>query len=199
MSAESVATEQTINFISLFIHGLGQFTGVFLGVLAGTAVTLLVQFLIRKKDEKNQIENLRFELEINLKKIHEWRDELTKYRNTVNGDSLITYFGYFKLSSFIGVTVFQLHNSGTLYKYLTHELIGQLQEVFNDFSLNGENFLNNQIRQRKDTLVNLNESGNEELWQKQLKPEVVRDIDFWEQKFKTHENTIKNTIQALNK
>ncbi|HHH50365.1 MAG TPA: hypothetical protein ENK52_05240 [Saprospiraceae bacterium] len=199
MPAEATTTAQAINYFTLFVQGLGQFTGVFLGVIAGTAVTLLVHHFIRKKDEKNQIKNLKFELEINLNKIKDWRDELTNYRNAVNGDSFITYFGYFKLSSFIGVTIFQLHNSGTLYQYLSHEIIGQLQEVFNDFSLTGENYLNNQIRQRKDTLVNLNESGNPELWQKQLKPEIVRDIDFWEQKFKTHENTIKKTIQALNK
>ena len=184
--------------LTAFVNGFGQFLGIFLGVIAGTAVTLLVQFWIRKRDEKSQVKNLKFELDLNSSKIEEWLEELAKYRNAVNGDSIQNYFGYFKLSSFIGVTAYQIHQSGLLYKHLSHEHIRQMQEVFNDFSFNGENFLNNQIEQRKQSYAYIQSLGNLQSWQSDLKPLVVRDIDFWEQKFKGHKNTVKSIIEGLN-
>ena len=117
---------QEINYLQLFILGLGQFTGVFLGVIAGTIVTILVQKWVALRAEKQQLANFKFELELNMKKIKAWLDELNKYRNAVNGDALLTYFGYFNLSSFIGVIVSRLHASGTIYKYLSHDDFGKL-------------------------------------------------------------------------
>ncbi len=190
--------EQTAaTYAPLFYKGLGQFFGVFFGVIAGTAVTIAAQKWLYRSSEKQQIKNLKFELELNCKKIQEWQEELIRYRNAVNGDSLLDYFGYFKLSSFIGVTVFQLHTAGVIYKYLSHEHIGQLQEVYNNLSLHGENYLNNQIEQRKQALAALKESGQHALWQQYLKPQVVRDIDFWEEKFRSHLNTINNVLPVL--
>jgi hypothetical protein len=137
-----------------------------------------------------------FELELNCRKLEDWLEELGKYRNSVNGDSLHTYFGYFKLSSTIGVTASQLHTAGVLYKYLSHKHIGQMQEVFNELSLSGENYLNNQIQQIKQALAAMQEAGQANLWHQKLKPQVVRDIDFWEQKFKVHLNSLRSVIEA---
>jgi hypothetical protein len=44
---------------------------VFLGVVAGTAVTLLVTFVLRKQHEKQQVKNLRFELGLNIAKTNQ--------------------------------------------------------------------------------------------------------------------------------
>lgn len=74
--------------------------GVFLGVLAGTAVTLLTQWVIQKRNEAQLLRNLKFEFELDIKKIDSWLEEITRYRNAVNGDALHTYFGYFDLSRF---------------------------------------------------------------------------------------------------
>lgn len=189
--------EQSIDYMALFVQGLGQFTGVFLGVIAGTIVTILVHKWFTNRAESNQLGNFKFELELNAKKLEGWLEELTKYRNAVNGDSLLTYFGYFKLSTFIGVTAFQLHGSGAIYKYLSHELIGQLQEVYNELSINGENYINNQIEQRKQTLAALNERGQEGLWQTWLKPQVVNDINFWEERFKSHLKSVRSVIEVI--
>lgn len=188
---------ETIRYVSYLWQGFGAFTGVFLGVIAGTAVTVLVHHWFYRRNEKMQIKNMKFELELNCRKLEGWLEELNKYRNSVNGDSLHTYFGYYKLSSAIGVATNQLHTSGVLYKYLSHEHIGQIQEVFNDLSLPGENYMNNQISQRKQTLTSLEESGQGELWHKFLKQQVIRDIDFWEQKFKSHLNSLRTIIEGL--
>jgi hypothetical protein len=189
--------EETINYLALFSQGLGQFFGVFLGVIAGTIVTIATQHWLSKRGESNQLKNFKFELELNAKKLESWLEELERYRNSVNGDSLQTYFGYFNLSTFVGVTAIQLSGSGAIYKHLSHELIGQLQEVYNELSLTGENYLNNQIQQRQQTLAALNEDGQQKMWQSWLKPQVVRDIDFWEEKFKSHLKTVKAVIDVV--
>jgi hypothetical protein len=181
----------------LFFTGLGAFTGVFLGVVAGTLVTILTHLWLQRRHEFNQIRNLVFELELNCKKLEGWLEELGRYRNAVNGDSLLRYYGYYKISSGVGVTAHQLHESGLLYKYLSHEHIGQLQEVFTDLSLPGENYMNNQIQQRKQSLQALEQLGQQGQWMLSLKPQVVNDIDFWEGKLRGHENALRSIIGAL--
>ena len=189
--------EQTIDYLSIFTQGLGQFSGVFLGVLAGTIVTILAQKWLLNRSESNLLSNFKFELELNDKKLKGWLEELIKYRNAVNGDSLPTYFGYFKFSTFIGVMAFQLHGSGAIYKHLSHDLIGKLQEVYNDLSTNGENYINNQIEQRKQTLASFKERGQEDMWQSSLKSQVVNDINFWEEKLKSHLLTVREVIKVI--
>jgi hypothetical protein len=190
--------EQTIQYLPLFVQGLGQFTGVFLGVIAGTLVTVLTHGHQVNSDEKNQLGNLKFELELNEKKLNAWLDELTTYRNHVNGDSLLTYSGYFNFSTFIGVTAFKLHGSGTIYKYFSHEHIGKLQEVYNGLSIDTENFINNQITQRKQKLAHLDNNQSNEQWQSSFKPEIVSEINFWEKKLKSHLLTVREVISIIN-
>jgi len=189
--------EQSIDYLALFIQGLGQFSGVFLGVIAGTAVTILAQKWLTSQSEQKQLNNFKFELELNSKKIEEWLTELGKYRNAVNGDSLLNYFGYFRFSSFIGVIASQLHGSGAIYKHLSHDHIGQLQIIYNELSLQGENILNNKIEQRKQSLANLNNQNQGQIWQSTLKQEVVNDINFWEEKLNGHTKTIDSIIESI--
>ena len=113
---------------AVYLNYVVQGFGVFLGVIAGTAVTLLVQYLIQYKDIQQQTKNLKFELELNVGKIDAWLDELGKYRNAVNGDALHNYFGYFDLSRTVSNTTSTMFISGRLYKKLTHDQIGQLQD-----------------------------------------------------------------------
>lgn len=183
--------------VSISQAAWGEFTGVFLGILAGTAVTILVQKWERFLQKGQAISNLQFEIDLNIKKLEGWLQELVKYRNALNTESLNDYFGYFKLSSAVGVIAFQLHQSGLIYEYLSHEQIGQLQEVFNDLSHNGETFLNNQIFQRKQELGIARDLGHFTLWQQDVKPKIGREIDYWEEKFKTHITTLRAISAAL--
>ena len=186
-------------YLPSFFQGLGQFLGVFLGVIAGTAVTILTHYCFNRARKKQELANLLFELNLNSKKLNNWLEELTKYRNAVNGDSLLYYFGYFKLSSVIGITMYQLHTSGRLYKLLTHEQIEKIQEAFSTLAISGENYLNNQIEQRKQALKAFQESGQQQLWNTHLKPIVVKDIDFWEGKFKEYLSSFQEIVIKLKK
>ena len=77
-----------------FLQGFG----VFLGVICGTAVTLVVVYINKRKNLNQQIKNLKFELDYNIKKLDSWIEEVEKYRNAVNGDALGSYYGEFDLS-----------------------------------------------------------------------------------------------------
>lgn len=156
--------------------------GVFLGVLAGTAVTLLTGWFIERRSESQKLKNLKFEFNLNIKKIDRWLEEITAYRNAVNGDALDIYAGYFDLSRIVYVTANDMFLTGLLYKYLDHDDIGKLQVIFSEFSLYGENYLNNQIAQNK---ANFN------------KPKAVQDVNFWEKKFKDHKKTLEEIQKKL--
>lgn len=174
-----------------FITGLGQFVGVFLGVVAGVCITLAVDFFKARNTWKRELDNLRFELKVNVAKVDDWLEEMTRWRNAVNGDSLAQYHGYFKFSSVISVTTNSLFNAGKLYSALNKDHIAKLQEVFNDFSTFGEQYMNNQITQKKQSLAE-----QADRWVV-LKPECIRDIDFWERKLKSHRAALVEVDKAV--
>jgi len=166
--------------MNYFLHGFG----VFLGVLAGTAVTLLTQWIAKIRSEKQRVKNLRFEFELNIKKIERWLQEITHYRNAVNGDALNMYAGYFDLARFVTVTADKMFQAGLLYKYLNYQEIGDLQIIVSEFSLHGDQYLNNQIAQNKAYFD---------------KQKAVSDVNFWEKKFKDHKKTMEDLLNKLPK
>ena len=164
------------------INILNEGVGVFLGVLAGTAVTILVQKFFDHESKKQKERNLKFEFEFNIKKIDHFLEEITKYRNAVNGDNLTEYFGYFDLSRVISVTANSMFLDGSLYNLLDHEDIGKLQVFFSEFSLNGENYMNNQLIQHRNNFD---------------KKKAVNDVNFWEEKFKSSKKTIEEVLKKI--
>ena len=172
--------------MSYFLQGFG----VFLGVVAGVAVNLIVQYMILKKTELQFKQNLKFEITLNISKIDKWLKEIERYRNSVNADALDNYYGYFDLSRFITNTANEMFRSGLLYKYLNHKAIEQLQVISSEFSFFGENFFNNQINQYKHQATT-----QEDWWN--IKKEVIQNIDFWEKKFENHKEALKNIICVL--
>ena len=51
-------------YLSYFLQGFG----VFLGVIAGVAITLITQWINEKRKESQKVENLKFEVGLNIKK-----------------------------------------------------------------------------------------------------------------------------------
>ncbi|MFH0953972.1 MAG: hypothetical protein V1873_06550 [Verrucomicrobiota bacterium] len=184
-------------YLELFCQGLGQFTGVFLGVVAGVAITFAVERFKDRRNWKQELKNLRFELDTNIAKIDGWLQEVVKWRNAVNGDNFAMYFGYFNLSSAIIATTNTMFMSGRLYDALTYEHIAKLQEVFKDLSIFGEQYLNNQIVQKKQLLAQLAQSGNEQEWHRSLKQQCILEIDFWETKLKAHKDALASVNKAV--
>jgi hypothetical protein len=171
--------------------------GVFLGVIAGTAVTVLAGVWFQRRNETQQTGNLLFELELNIQKIDKWLEEVQCYRNAVNGDCLHTYFGYFDLSRIVSVTANAMFQSGLLYKKLGKGQIGQLQVIFSEFSLHGEQYINNQITQAKQVLEQCRTASGIASWTSGFKPEAVRNVDFWEKKFQEHRKSLLQIVGAL--
>jgi hypothetical protein len=167
-----------------------QGLGVFFGVIAGIAINLITQWVIEKRKESQKIKNLKFEFELNIKKISKWIKEITDYRNAVNGDALSNYFGHFDLSRFITVTANNMFWSDLLYKYLDHDGIGKLQVIFSEFSPVWEDMLNKQVAQNKGKAADINS------WPL-VKAKVIADINFWESKFEEHKKTLEETLNKL--
>lgn len=173
--------------MNYFLQGFG----VFLGVIAGVAVLILTQWINEKAKESQKVKNLKFEFGLNIKKINKWLEEINKYRNAVNGDSLGNYFGYFNLSRFVTVTANDMFSKGLLYKYLDYNDIGKLQVIYSEFTLHGENFLNNQIIQ------NRNQALKEPMSWPTLKSKVVLEVNFWDNKFQEHKKTLEDILKKL--
>jgi hypothetical protein len=166
-------------------------------VVAGAAVTIAENSWTKRSAEKTQISNLRLELDLNRKKTIEWLKEIKRYRDSGTGDALQSYWGCFKFSSAIGVTMFQVHQSGLLYHYLAHDGIGQLQEMFNDYPVNGEQYFNNQITQNRQSFVNaMRQPG---FWQQEIKPRAVSEINCLENQLNTHLQHLTQMVEKLAK
>ena len=178
-----------------FLHGFG----VFLGVLAGTTVTVLAGIFFQRRNQKQEARNLRLEFELNILRIDGWLDDLKRYRNALNGDSLHTYIGYFDLSKVVSATANAMFQSGMLYKKLSLGQIGKLQVLFANFSFAGEQVMNNQLTEAKQAFEECRSSNNMERWTTQLKPEAVGHLDFWEETFKEHRNTLDQIVRSLPK
>lgn len=168
--------------MSELLEGFGIVLGVVAGVVAGTIVAMAVQWVNQKRVERQAVQNLEFGLSLNIDEIDEWLDELAKYRNAVNANALQAYFGYFDLSRFVYVTANQLFISGLLYKYLGRDDIGKLQVITREFSVYGENYLNNQIAQNRANFV---------------QAKAAQDVDFWERKFKEHRAALQGILSKL--
>jgi hypothetical protein len=173
--------------MNYFLQGFG----VFLGVIAGVAIAILAQWINEKVKESQKVKNLKFEFRLNIKKIDKWLEEINKYRNAVNGDSLGSYFGYFDLSRFVTVTANDMFLKGLLYKYLDYNDIGKLQVIYSEFTFPWENILNNQIIQNRNQALQQPTS-----WPT-YKSKVVFEVNFWDTKFHEHKKTLEDILKKL--
>ena len=165
-----------------FLNGLGIAAGVFVGVVGGTAVTLGVGWFNQKRGERQKLANLKFELALDIKKLDTWLTYVIDWRNAVNANAPARIVQYFDLSRMVFISANDMWASGLLYAYLDHDDMGTLQTLAGDFTLNTENYLNNQITQQQ-------------LQFNQQQP--VAQIDFWENKFKAHRKTLQAILAKL--
>ena len=166
--------------MTYFLQGFG----VFLGVIAGVAVTLVANNILSKQSKKRNARNLLFELDLNVKKIDLWLEEIEKYRNAVNSETMLRYFGYFDFSKFIIVTANNMLNSGLLYEYLSHNHISNLQQVSSHLSLAGEQYINNQIKYNQTEFDKTRATG---------------DVNYHEGKLKESKKMLNEIMVALRK
>ena len=156
------------------------FFGVFSGIIAGVFIHLGVDAYRNWRIQRKTIKNLKFEIDFNIEKIDLLLEELQKYRNKVNADSLSSYFGYFVMTQVITTTLIQMFFDRSIYKYLDYEHIGKLQIFYKFFTLEIERLINNQITWNKE---HISEPG--------IKQQVTQQIDVWEAGFKNNKKDLK--------
>lgn len=179
------------------ISYIAQGFGVFLGVLAGTAVNFLGYRCIQRHQEKSQVRNLIFELDLDCKKIDHWLEQLRELRNAINGDCLDRWFGYFDFSRFIYLTANNMFQSGQLYKLLTHEQIEPLQEIVSTYTQNGEQFINTQANLHKQVFLESKGKPGGGEWAKGGKADAAQFVNFWETKLNEHRRQIEGMATSL--
>ena len=182
-----------------FLQGIGSAVGVFLGVVAGTAVTILAHRFQERRSERRQLRNLSFELQLNVKKINGWLEELARYRNAVNGDNLNNWFGYFDLGKTVSATASAMLASGLLYDTLVHRHVEALQVVFWELSGVGENYMNEQFQAKRDAFNQLRQASNPFLWTNTVKPEAVQLADYWEEKLRGHRAKLEEITRSTSR
>ena len=183
--------------MSDLLQGIGSVVGVFLGVVAGTAITILVQRFQERRSRDQQKRNLRFELLLNSRKIDGWLEELGRYRNAVNGDNLDNWSGYLDLSKTLTATANAMLASGLLYDTLTHQHVENLQLVYWELSLATEDYMNKQFLAAKNTFNQLRKEKNSLLWLHSAKPAAVQLADFWENKLRNHRAILEEIARAI--
>jgi hypothetical protein len=174
-----------------------QGLAVFLGVIAGTVVTILTQLYLQKHAETQQTHNLKFEIALNSQKIDAWLDMLGRYRNAVNGDSLHTCYDYFDVSRIISVTASAMLQSGLLYKKLTDEQISLLLVFFSESTGQAEQVINSQFGNFRQEFERCRAEGDMTDWVKSVKPEAVSVVNFWEKKFQEHQRVLNQIVATL--
>ena len=179
------------------LQGIGSAVGVALGVVSGTAVTILAHRFQERRSEKRQVQNLGFELRLNVKKIDGWLEELARYRNAVNGDNLHNWFGYFDLGKTVSATASAMLTSGLLYNTLVHQHVEALQVVFWELSPAGEKHMNEQFRARREAFNQLRRAKNSLLWLNTAKPEAAQLADYWEDRLRGHRATLEEITGAI--
>ncbi|MDE2980384.1 MAG: hypothetical protein OXU74_04235 [Gemmatimonadota bacterium] len=176
---------------------VGSAAGAFLGVIAGTLITILAARLWERRAYRQQVHNLVFELRLNIKKIDRWLSEITKYRNAVNGDSLHTWFGYFDLGKASYPTANDMFRTGLLYKALSHEHIEALQSTVAELSPVGEKYMNERFMDSRRAFEDAQQRRNLPYWLNVAKPEAVRIADFWEHKMQGHRSILDEIVRAI--
>jgi len=166
------------------------FSGVFAGIVAGVVINLIVSWIFTKNNNKNWKNNLKFEINYNIKKIESFIDEITEYRNKVNGDSLDSYFGYFPLSKVLTSTINQIFNNGLAYRFFKDKDIKQLLDFVSEFTYGGEKYINDQIGYNKGLFKDIN-------LRQYSKGRIIGDIDFWEKKFKSYKEFLNEMLKKL--
>ncbi len=170
-----------------FWQGFGIFVGVFFGVVAGTAINLVIDWRKERKYKIQRRKNLLFECELNLQHITRWLNTLEDYRRTVVEDRIFQFNGYFDLTRGLSQTANEMYKDGSLFEFLAHEDIAQLQGMYVNFTSGAEDMLNNSVRDYK----NIFGTGNYN------KGTVTFSIEWWENQFKPCKQLLERLIQKL--
>jgi hypothetical protein len=167
--------------MNYFLQGFG----VFLGVIAGTAVAILTQRFLLWKQEEQKIRNLKFEIQFNIKQIDRWTEYMRRYRDAVNGETMGSWAEYFDFSRIIKSTIEDMIQTGLIYKKLsrdTTDIVSYLLLFISSYNLGYEYVINQEI---------LNQRQN---FNKQL---ATMQITVHEKKLQENKKNLETILKSL--
>jgi len=155
---------------------------IFLGVIAGTAVTILTQRFLLWREETQKIANLKFEIQFNIKQIDHWMEYLVGYRNAVNGDAISSWAEYFDVSHIIKSTIENMIQSGLIYKKMSSDHVGHLLLFISSFTQGFEVVFNQTIISQRQTFN---------------KQRAILEISTFEKKLKESKKNLETVLKSL--
>jgi len=164
--------------MNYFLQGFS----IFLGVIAGTAVTILTQHFLLWREEAQKVVNLKFEITFNIKQVDRWLESLTGYRNAVSGDTLSSWAEYFDFSHIIKSTTENMIQSGLIYKKLSLDSVSHLLLFISSFTQSFEYVISQQI-------LNQRQAFN--------KQKAIIEITVLEKKLKENKKNLETVLQEL--
>jgi hypothetical protein len=125
--------------------------GAAIGVIAGAFIQYTVDYFVRRRDEVSQKSALKKEMQYNLLVVSDLINEARNLRNSFNADSLPVYFGYLGYERANFTQASALLSNGQLYRWFSIEDLKKLHKVSFCLNVNNSNWVNNSIKQRRDT------------------------------------------------
>jgi hypothetical protein len=127
--------------------------GAAIGVLAGAFIQYIVDYLVHRRSKANQRSALKKELQYNLLVVGDLITEARNLRNSLNADSLPTYFGYLGYEKAFFTQANALLNGGQLYEWFSIADLKKLHKVSVCLNANNSEWVNKNISQRRDAAV----------------------------------------------
>ena len=149
---------------------------VFVGIVAGTLVTLLVAFVLERLKKKKIKRNIKFEISFNIRKIQEWKGLLDTVLEASNSDNMEDCFVLFDFQKIILWTVNKTISDGTVYDYIDYESIVTLQKLTDFCTLFYSEKINGEVKNFKD---NPDRAG------------VSKMVRFWKHLLDEHETRLR--------
>ncbi len=141
---------------------------VFVGIIAGTLVTLFTSLILVRLKKKKIKKNIKFEISFNIEKIQKWKGLLDEVLVASNSDSIKDCFVFFNFQEIILWTVNKTISDGTLYDYIDQESIITLQTLSGFCTAFSSKRINDEIRKFKNSPDKAGVAKMVKLWKAML-------------------------------
>ncbi|MCB0340511.1 MAG: hypothetical protein KDD53_12945 [Bdellovibrionales bacterium] len=149
---------------------------VFVGIIAGTLVTLLSAYVLIRLKRRKIKQNIKFEVTFNISKIQEWKGMLEKLLEHSNSDNIEDCLVLFDFEKIIFWTVHKTISDGTVYDYIDQESIVTVQKLADFCTPFYSTNLNQAIQEFK---TNPDKAG------------VAKLVRFWKTTLDQHETALR--------
>lgn len=158
---------------------------ILIGIVIGTIINILVSTATHYVNRRSLRKNLVIEFQMNLKTIDFLVEEVVRYRNAINSGTLQEFYGYFAFGRIMHPAGNEAFIKGHLYKWLTDDLIIDLNDAYFFLSIEMAKAIYDKI----DGLKKLPD----------YRVEATNHADGVESMFKRQKGTLKAVLEHLKK